>query len=188
MSGSISGTVIDAATLHAVAGAQISVHFLGAVGQEWRAVQRDLSDAAGGFFFSDLEAGVWRITCRPPFGPEVEVSTRVHDDALTSLEIEIEGDVVSGGGGTAVADLGRIRGWVVEATTGAPVENASVTIAEAAGPAPDIAALTNAAGAFAFDALPAGNLILEARSPAGGSGRAAATLAAGDEVEVTIEV
>ncbi|MGH7153699.1 MAG: hypothetical protein ACREF3_07190, partial [Acetobacteraceae bacterium] len=54
------------------------------------------------------------------------------------------------------AMTGSVRGRVVRADTGLPVESATIGILSGAGPAPDIAPLSDADGRFVMDGLPPG--------------------------------
>ena len=77
---------------------------------------------------------------------------------------------------------------VVRDASGAPVEGARVMFADGPGPMPDVAALTDAQGAFTLSAPVAGRYriqcVVEGRSPVD----VAVTLAAGDlqRIEVTV--
>jgi hypothetical protein len=62
---------------------------------------------------------------------------------------------------------GSVAGYVVEADSGRPAQDVSVFIASGPGPAPDIAALTDAEGHFRLDHLQPGLWNLRAVGPAG---------------------
>lgn len=83
---------------------------------------------------------------------------------------------------------GSVNGRVVRADNGEPVEDATVMVLRGAGPAPDIAALTNSAGWFALDELPEGEWLLRAVSTAGETGEARVDVCAGTLASITIEV
>ena len=57
---------------------------------------------------------------------------------------------------------GSVRGRVVRADTGVPVDSATIGILRGAGPAPDIAPLSDADGRFAMDGLPPGEWVIGA--------------------------
>jgi hypothetical protein len=83
---------------------------------------------------------------------------------------------------------GSVGGYVVHAHSTEPLEGAEVFVVGGAGPSPDIAPLTDAAGWFAFDDLRAGDWLLGARGPDGGSGEATVRVFDNALTEVTIEV
>ena len=83
---------------------------------------------------------------------------------------------------------GSVGGYVVHAHSTEPLEGAEVFVVGGAGPSPDIAPLTDAAGWFAFDGLRAGDWLFGARGPDGGTGEAAVRVFDNALTEVTIEV
>ena len=83
---------------------------------------------------------------------------------------------------------GGVRGRVVRASDGAPLPERTVVVVRGAGPAPDIAPLTDASGRFALDGLPAGEWVLRAIGPAGETGETTLRVAADRVTETVIEV
>ena len=83
---------------------------------------------------------------------------------------------------------GSVRGRVLRRETGEPVPDATITVVTGSGSAPDIAPVTNDAGMFSLDGLPAGEWVLRAISPAGGTGEATARVSAGAAANMTIYV
>ncbi|WP_404379653.1 hypothetical protein [Caenispirillum salinarum] len=83
---------------------------------------------------------------------------------------------------------GRLLGHVVWSDGSGAVADAAVTVAQAAGPAPDIAPLTDADGRFLLTALPSGHWVLQAMAPDGRTGRAHAAVRADETTEVVIRV
>lgn len=84
--------------------------------------------------------------------------------------------------------LGSLCGCVVRAEDESPIGGATVTIVSGAGPAPDIAPLTNSAGWFALDALPAGVWVLRALGPGRETGQATVSVFDYALTDVTIRV
>ena len=83
--------------------------------------------------------------------------------------------------------MGSIRGRVVSAADTRPVADATITVVFGAGPAPDIAPITNEDGWFAMDDLPCGRWRLRASGPGGEIGEAAVEVFDDALSEVTIE-
>ena len=84
--------------------------------------------------------------------------------------------------------VGSVRGRVVRSQDGQPMPDASITVVSGAGPAPDIAPLTNQEGAFSLDGLPPGEWVLRAIGPEGETGEATALVSAGSVADVTLYV
>ena len=83
---------------------------------------------------------------------------------------------------------GNVRGRVVRMKDGQPIQDATITVVSGAGPAPDIAPLSNQSGLFSLDGLPVGRWSFRAIAPDGQSGEAAVTVTADVVANVTIQV
>jgi Carboxypeptidase regulatory-like domain len=83
---------------------------------------------------------------------------------------------------------GSVRGRVVRADNGRPLADATIGIVRSAGPAPDIAPITNGEGWFALEGLPAGEWELSALGPGGETGSVSVRVSAGSVSDVTITV
>jgi hypothetical protein len=148
------------------------------------------TNSAGSFAVPGLREGQWVLAARSPVG-RGQASVHVFDSAVSDVTIEVAGSrrvVNRGRGGAERRMQGRVRGRVVRAGSGEPIEDAAITIVRGAGPAPDISPLTDAGGWFALDDLPAGDWLLRAHAPGGESGEAMARVAATSVTEVTIEI
>jgi hypothetical protein len=77
---------------------------------------------------------------------------------------------------------------VVRTDTSTPLSNATITVVQGAGPAPDIAPLTDDEGRFALDGLPAGEWVLRATGVAGETGDVSVRVAHGSIADVVIRV
>ena len=69
----------------------------------------------------------------------------------------------------------QLHGQVVD-SMGDAVADATVFVTSATKPVPDIAAVSDADGRFAFDGLPAGAYRIKAIGPSGGAGESEATV------------
>lgn len=145
--------------------------------------RRDLTaDAEGWFAIDDLPEGDWIVQVEGTNGGTIgREEASVFDDAVTYVAVEVAEDEPV----PIVDRYASVRGTVVRADTGEPVAGASVTIA--ADGAPDIAALTDPNGRFAFDGLPPGSWLLHARSE-DAVGHTTVRLVAGSAVEARLEV
>lgn len=151
---------------------------------------RVVTGSAGSFALSGLPEGEWVLSATSPAG-RGQATVHVFESAASDVTIEVPGS--AGGGGWTPAEperdmRGRVRGRVVRAVSGEPIADAAITVVRGAGPAPDIAPLTDGAGAFALDELPAGEWVLRAYAPGGEAGEATASVAPGFVTNVTIEV
>jgi hypothetical protein len=161
----------------------------------WIATQTDTS---GCFTFDQIPEGRWRLCVRYPEGDVLGVGTvQVFDDALSEVTIAVAGaariplGIESFDTGSREPDTsmtGSVRGYVVRAQDGAPLRDAAVTVLHGMGPVPDIAALTNNDGAFAFDGLPAGECLLRALGPGGETGEASVRVIKGAISDIVINV
>jgi hypothetical protein len=82
---------------------------------------------------------------------------------------------------------GSVRGRVVYASSGSPVAEATITF-EGAGPAPDIAPVTNVEGKFFIGDLPWGIWRFYAMDPQGRRGTAKVHIRGNETVKVTISI
>jgi hypothetical protein len=83
---------------------------------------------------------------------------------------------------------GSVRGRVVYASSGSPVAEATITFEGEAGPAPDIAPVTNAEGKFSMDGLPWGTWRFYAIDPQGRRGTAEVHIGGYNTAKVTIRI
>ncbi len=83
---------------------------------------------------------------------------------------------------------GGIIGHVVGASDEAPVTDASIVIVQGAGPAPDIAPLTDESGNFFLDGLPEGQWRLRAFGPGGEEGEESTQVFDDSITSITIRV
>jgi uncharacterized GH25 family protein len=157
-----------------------------------------MTDSAGWFAIEGLAPGDWVLRALGPNGETGEATVRISSGALANVTIAIEGSMLDDQSSTAnrrtpenpVSPLhvGAVEGHVVRARTGLPVENATVMVAQGAGPSPDIAPVTDSAGWFALDSLPPGDWALRASAPDGETGEVTFRVRASEVAQVTIEV
>lgn len=143
-----------------------------------------VSDADGSFTLDGLPEGEWLLRALGPNGETGTAICHVFDNALSEVTIEL-GAVVRPGRRRPNAKpqmpsergmRGNLRGRVVHQQDGHPIADATITIVSGAGPAPDIAPLSNDSGLFSLDGLPAGRWVFRALAPDGASGEAAVTI------------
>ena len=209
MSGNLCGYVVRAGTWLPVVGAVIE-----GSGQaprvrsdrswadgSWLAPQvSSLTDAAGRFMFDDLRQGEWLVRVEGAGGETLgKAVVHVLNNALSEVTIEVSGPFAPPPAYPHLPDAGRpapmqppsvmgsIRGRVVSAADARPVADATITVVFGAGPAPDIAPITNEDGWFAMDDLPCGRWRLRASGPGGEIGEAAVEVFDDALSEVTIE-
>ncbi len=84
--------------------------------------------------------------------------------------------------------IGSVRGRVVHGATGMPVSDATIGIIRGAGPAPDIAPMTDAEGRFAMDGLPWGAWTLSAVDRDGQRGQAKVKVWGHAIAEIVIQI
>ncbi|MCB2113553.1 MAG: carboxypeptidase regulatory-like domain-containing protein [Parvularculaceae bacterium] len=175
MTGAISGSVVDAQTLSPVGGVKISIckPDIEGTGME------DVSDAAGGFSFEGLEAGVWRIVCRPPNSSPVELYANVFENAVTTIEIETPAEL---------SRDGEIIGRVIDAATGNAIAGAIILIVGGPHAVPDIAPVSDRSGSFSLSGLGAGDWRLQARSEDGRRAHADVVIGPGERSTATIRI
>ncbi len=83
---------------------------------------------------------------------------------------------------------GNVNGQVVMEESGQPLEYASIFVTQGAGPAPDIAPLTDHQGRFMLDGLPEGVWTLHALGSAGETGESTIRVMADSRITVIIPV
>ncbi len=196
MRGSIHGYVVRGDTRRPVAGATVAV--LRGTGPA-QGVCREpdagpMTDSTGWFAFSALDEGEWFVRAIGPNNGRGEARLAVFDNAVTEVTIVLNGlqrwmATALGSGEQGKAPMtGSVRGRVLRADTHAPVADATVGVVRGAGPAPDIAPLTDALGRFALDGLPPGIWVLAATAPDGARGTAEFSIHADQETHIEIEV
>ena len=159
LTGTVTGRVISAADGTPVEGAEITA-----------ADARALSDARGAFAFEGLIAGPIRLNATAPLFEPARAAVELARNRTAEVTIEMQpithGDVV---------------GRVIDAATGKPLPGARVSIGEQ-----DI--LADAAGAFAFRRIEAGDLLLRAQAKRYEPGSLSARLEPAGQLELTIEL
>jgi uncharacterized GH25 family protein len=116
-------------------------------------------------------------------------STRVDSTRMTTETAQhAKGPQVSSTGKTQTAPPGSLQGRVLLEDTGMPLSDATVSVVRGAGPAPDIAPMTDAAGRFSFDGLTPGRWVLRALGPNGESGEAEVRVYDNESADMVIEV
>lgn len=122
------------------------------------------------------------------------------DQSADAASADARSDVGEGTGANWSSDLalsanrkgsvmtGSVRGRVVRADTGLPVDGATIGILRGAGPAPDIAPLTDADGHFAMDGLPPGAWVIGAIDADGRRGSVEFRVGTGAVTDVVIEI
>lgn len=157
-----------------------------------------LTDEAGWFVLGGLPQGDWVLHACGPDGEAGEVKAPVFANAFTNVTIHVAApshgaqflgrNSDSKGQVVRPMEHGSVDGTVVRAGTRAPVADAAITVVRGAGPAPDIAPLTDQSGWFVLDGLPPGDWILRARGPNGETGEAAVRVVSGAVAGITIVV
>ena len=146
------------------------------------------SDDGGSFSIPDLAEGEWLLSAASGGRKSDLASVRVFENSVSELTILIAGGTQTGEVSMGSPETGSLRGRVVRARTGKPVANATITIVQGAGPAPDIAPVTDSSGAFALDGLPKGKWVLRAIGPRGDEGKATVQIGADSTASATIEI
>jgi sarcosine oxidase gamma subunit len=157
-----------------------------------------LTDSTGWFALDGLLPGKWVLLARSPNDETAETTVQISSDGFTNVTITLAASLYGGRSRNGRSNVpkrpasqtqhGSVDGHVVYAGSGLPVENATVTIVQGAGPVPDIAPLTDSGGWFALDGLPPGEWVLGARSPNDETGQATVMVSAGDVAQITISV
>ncbi len=155
-----------------------------------------VSDVDGSFVLDGLPEGEWLLRALGPNGETGTAICHVFDNALSETTIEL-GPATrtsrrrTGGRPSSTSEQGmrgNVRGRVVRVKDGRPIPDATITVVSGAGPAPDIAPLSNQSGLFSLDGLPVGRGAFRAIAPDGQSGEAAVTVTADAVANVTIQV
>jgi uncharacterized GH25 family protein len=210
--GSIQGYVVRGDRGTPIFGATVSIAYDAVVTAEHEksGPHYQTTNSAGWFAFDQLREGSWVVHARTSEGGRGEARAPVFDNAVSEVRIELNGlhrwiatldsddrmcDVSSadetwGGskGGGQRMPTGGVQGRVVYAGDGAPVDGATIGIVRGAGPAPDIAPLTDASGRFALDGLPPGAWALRAVGPDGAEGSAEVRVADNAIVDLIIMI
>lgn len=215
MRGSIFGYTVRLDTGKPVAGAKVTLSSAAALGPALEAMRS--TNSAGWFTVDGLSAGQWQVTATDPVGRRGEASVSVFDNASTEVTIGLNGmkrwlaQILDRDEADEMADMrstedpqtaseptrrissepirtGSLRGRVVRGATGAPVADATIGVLLAAGPAPDIAPVSDADGYFTMDGLPWGTWELSAVDGEGRHGRAQVELRGIEVVEVVIRI
>ena len=187
MRGSVQGLVVRPDGVTPIAGATITL--IRGPGVLPRTAVR--ADDAGAFSISGLAEGEWLVSAASEGKSSTLASVRVFEDAVSELTIEIAqgGSVLEGGSTPSMGDAtGSVRGRVFRAASGKPAGNASITVVRGAGPAPDIAPVTNSSGTFVLDGLPEGKWTLRATGPRGEVGEVTVLVKAGSTASARIEI
>jgi hypothetical protein len=212
MRGSIQGYVVRGDRGTPISGATVSIAYdAGATAKDEKPGLHDqTTNSAGWFAFDELREGSWVVHARTPEGGRGEAQAPVFDNAVSEVRIELNGlhrwiatldsddrmsdvssaDEACGGsrGGGQRMPTGGVQGRVVYAGDGAPVDGATIGIVRGAGPAPDIAPLTDASGRFALDGLPPGAWVLSAIGPDGAEGSAEVRVTGNSIADVVIRI
>jgi uncharacterized GH25 family protein len=205
MRGSVSGYVVSAEggeplVCAVVDGSQLNspraTEYEWSSGETPASVVVSRTDSVGRFAFDDLPEGDWVFRTQGVAGEIIgETRVPVFDNAVSAVTIEIVGTSrPTRRGGARRGDKmeqrlpGSVRGRVVRADSGEAVEDAMITVVRGAGPAPDMAPVTDAAGRFVFNGLPPGDWVLRALSLTGEIGEAAVRVSSNSAAEVTINV
>ncbi|MCA1563085.1 MAG: carboxypeptidase-like regulatory domain-containing protein [Acidobacteria bacterium] len=155
-----------------------------------------VTDDDGAFGLDGLPPGEWLLRALGPAGEVGNATVQVFDTAVNDVTIEVGGlpRAPRRGGGarpqhrTERGMRGSVRGRVVRMDNGEPVADATITVVRGAGPAPDIAPLTNDAGVFNLDGLPAGEWVLRAIGPDGETGDATAQVSVGSVANIIVRI
>jgi uncharacterized GH25 family protein len=205
MRGSVSGWVVSAEGGEPLVGAVVDGSQLNsprAAEYEWGSdetpapVVVSRTDSVGRFAFDDLPEGDWVFRTQGVAGQIMgEARVPVFDNAVSAVAIEIVGASHPTRRGSACRGdtrerrlPGSVHGRVVRADSGEAVEDAMITVVRGAGPAPDMAPVTDAAGRFVFNGLPPGDWVLRALSPTGEIGEASVRVSSDSAAEVTIRI
>lgn len=153
------------------------------------------TDRSGWFVLDWLPPGQWLLYAWTPDNREGGASAPVYANAFSDVTIRV-GTAAAGRQGPArdsvfkawVARMqhGSVDGHVIRAATGEPVADASITVVRGAGPAPDIAPVTDPQGRFRLGSLPTGDWTFRALAPDGVAGEATARVLPGRIVGLTI--
>ena len=149
--GSIAGTITDAGTTQPLAGARVTLRFLG----NHHFYRMANSGADGGYIFNDLETGYYAVEAfkegyLPNRFPD---SIYVNGSAVTGIDIALTELI-----------MGTIFGAVTNSSTNEPILGAWVSAFSANDPRARFCASTDSAGAYSLD-VPVGMYHMEAHAP-----------------------
>lgn len=156
-----------------------------------------VASSAGWFELDEVPVGDWLLRARTDAGATGIATVRVVANSLSKVTIAVDGLPATERPSRPFEPIfeteertmiGRLIGRVVYADDGRPVANATVTILRGAGPAPDIAPMTDRNGSFALDDLPAGSWLLRAIGPGGEAGLAQVSVRPGSITDVVIKL
>lgn len=197
MVGSLTGTVVRGASLQPESG--MVLRFAAVSNSLQLSVEYKLarSDAAGWFALDGLRPGRWSVSYQDSHGAWRQFYSHVLEQATTSIDIDVcaspgvpsEGQQMqTAHSGDEPGRPGAIAGRVIDARSGLAIADAAITMIKAAGPFPDIAPLTDAAGAFSLGDLPPGEWAFRVLCPDGRVGDGSVTVRSGRTVETVIEI
>jgi uncharacterized GH25 family protein len=156
-----------------------------------------VASSAGWFELDDVPVGDWLLRARSDAGATGIASVRVTAHARSDMTIAVDGLPATDQPTPGIEPIfdteghamtGRLIGHVIYADDGRPVADATVTILRGAGPAPDIAPMTDRNGSFALDELPAGSWLLRAIGPGGETGLVQVSVRPGSITDVVIKI
>jgi Carboxypeptidase regulatory-like domain len=191
LGGTVRGRVVRADNGSAVANASVTV-----LNQD--GTQADIApmtDSAGDFVLEALPPGAWVVRAIGSTGETGQATVHVFDNALSEVTIELPAtpsrphrrNPAARPTGKGERNMpGSVRGRVERADNRTPVPDVAISVVSGAGPAPDIAPLTNADGRFALDGLPAGEWVLQGVGPYGETGTVTIQVQAGAVAEAVI--
>ncbi len=186
MHGSIIGQVLSAASGQGLG--QVSVELRrvsGSSAQDTPEPQHLLSDEHGWFSASHLAPGSWRLETSGSPSAHVEVLPFATCTLTLTIKAQVNQRSLPEPGSP---QTGAITGQVVFAASNMPIPYASVIVLWGAGPAPDIAPMTDTAGRFILDGLSPGEWAVRAISAQGASTDVRVCVSAGQHTAVRIEI
>lgn len=152
-----------------------------------------LTDSAGSSAINDLSEGKWVLSAMSS-GKHCQATAPVFSNGTSYVTIEIGGlpyvrwSEVYSTNKREKGMSGSVRGRVVRANNGMPLRDVTIIVVRSAGPAPDIAPLTDGAGRFALEGLREGEWLLRALGPGGETGEATVQMSAGSVTDTIIKV
>lgn len=191
MRGSVCGYVVQADNEAPIANATINV----VRGPGPVPTSIIVTNRSGWFALDDLPSGRWVLSATISAG-HGQATVYVFDNVLSDVTIEVARLPRGARRPTSAGAknkkernmLGSVRGRVVHADNGKPLEDATIIVVRGAGPAPDISPVTNGAGLFMLDELPEGEWLLRAFSPNGETGETTVHVSAGLVADTVIKV
>lgn len=156
-----------------------------------------VASSAGWFEIDEVPVGDWLLRARTDAGATGIATVRVVANALSKVTVAVNGMPASGRPTLPFEPIfkteertmiGRLIGRVIYANDGMPVANATVSILRGAGPAPDIAPMTDHNGSFALDDLPAGSWLLRAVGQGGEAGLVQVSVRPGSITDTVIKL